>query len=586
MTVKGRTSALDFDDDVVETPSSVNDEGAESAFDYIPDGSTEITPENAQIPSNFDNSSRNFGSFGGFPDEDIDLSGLNSLKLSEAVRLTPATFAHYITGGRWVPAPHLLYVSSILARDLVRGNARDIISCPPRHGKSELISVNTPIWWLDRFPHTNVLLTSYSSELSTGFSRRVRDTILALSGGAASTRRTIKHGKMIDTSSHQGFLRVHLREDTLQVDQFQTTLGGNMFAVGIGGATTGRGAHLLLIDDYLKNAKEASSKTIRDSHWDWFVSTAMSRLEPGGNAAVIATRWDPDDLIGRILLSEDADEWTVVVLPALAWGPDDPEFTQFGADPIGRAPGEALWPERYSRSRLLKIKRLVGSYFWDSLYQQNPKRRGNYKVTRDMLEGVDESQLPKVFFRTTRSWDLAGTKGGGDYTVGSLVSRKGEWTYLRNQVRGQWSSQGVESRMRSTAEADGYDVLITIEQEPGAAGKAYAEHLQNNVLKGFRVRVVPSSGDKFLRAQPMYAACEAGTFRYVYGDWNNQFFDELEMKGEYDDCVDSAGLGYQTLWSRFKGSPIWGRNRNAQTTARSLVSPGSLISGAVFGRGT
>ena len=134
-----------------------------------------------------------------------------------------------------------------------------------------------------------------------------------------------------------------------------------MYATGIGGAITGRGADLLLVDDYLKNAKDASSETIRDDIYHWFVSTAMSRLEPGGTVIILATRWHQDDLIGR-LLEQAPDVWEYIRIPAIAEE----------NDPLKRAPGEALWPERYNVEWLESQKALFGPYFWAALYRQDP----------------------------------------------------------------------------------------------------------------------------------------------------------------------------------------------------------------------
>jgi predicted phage terminase large subunit-like protein len=141
-----------------------------------------------------------------------------------------------------------------------------------------------------------------------------------------------------------------------------------MTTAGVGGPITGRGAHLLVIDDPVKNDEEARSPTCRQKQWDWWQSVASTRLRPGGLIVIIQTRWHRDDLTGRILkhAKNNGQRWRVVSLPALA-GDDDP---------LGRAPGEALWPEMYPRDRLLRIRAGRTAYYWQALYQQNPQAEG------------------------------------------------------------------------------------------------------------------------------------------------------------------------------------------------------------------
>jgi hypothetical protein len=142
---------------------------------------------------------------------------------------------------------------------------------PPRHGKSELLSVHTPIWYLDHYPQNRIILASYGSELATEFALKVRDTLQ-------------------DEDLHS-LLRVRLRHDRQRIDNFKTTKGGGMISIGVGGSATGKGANLFLIDDFIKNAEEALSPGAMKKNWDWFLSTAFTRLEPNASIIVLATRW-------------------------------------------------------------------------------------------------------------------------------------------------------------------------------------------------------------------------------------------------------------------------------------------------------
>lgn len=502
-------------------------------------------------------------------DTALEISGLLDPRTSafqEAIRLTPATLAHYRTNGKWIAATHLLYAAAEIAHEVAKGDAHIIFEIPPRHGKSELASVHTPIWFLDRWPHLSVILTTYAADLSEGFGRRVRDAFLEDDGQ---------------------FLRAQVRSDVSRTDVFQTTEGGGMMSVGIGGPITGRGANLLIIDDYVKNFVEAMSESTNEQIWNWFLSTAYTRLEPGGSVIILATRWpSPNgDLIGRILAKEPG-KWRVIRLPALAEA----------GDPLGRVEGAALWPQRYTKERLLRIRSLLGAWLFDSMYQQDPKDAAGISVDINQLRYVDKVEHP-LDLRWVRSWDIASTdrkrRKKSDFTVGSLLGTEGRpgspfmVTYIADQVRGQWAPHIVEQTIRDTAEADGFNIPITIEQEPGSSGKAYAEHLATNVLAGFSVTIVPSSGSKVVKAQPYVAAVNHGRISLVRAEWNKAHKEELKSfpSATHDDTVDSAAQAYNYLFQTAVLTPTWGRNLGAKTLSKiQQPKTSNLVTGAVWGR--
>lgn len=479
-------------------------------------------------------------------------------EFQQLVRLTPATLAHYRTRGKWIAAPHLLHMSSIIAHELTQGDARIIVEIPPRHGKSELLSVNTPIWFLDKFPWAQIILTTYAAELSVSFGRRVRDAFLENENGA---------------------LRTRIRDDAQKMSLFLTEEGGTMRSVGIGGPITGAGAHLLLVDDFIKNWEEASSESQLDDIFNWFTTTAYTRLEPGGSCVILATRWVVNDLIGRLIEADKKNFWKVIRLPALA---ED-------NDPLGRKPGEALWPARYNEKKLADIQQVLGDYMFSALYQQAPK-----EITETQ---ADITKLRTIYaapagYRWCRSWDLAATERAqrkkSDYTVGSLVGsdhRAGNpvsLTTIADQVRGQWKSDKVEEKMIETAQRDGRSVPIIIEQEPGSAGKAWALHLKNNLLKDYKVVIIPSATNKWIRAQPYIAAVSSGRVSLLDGAWNKDHRDELKVfpGGKNDDTVDSVTLGYSYLHGIKDSSPTWGRtDAGIVVPTRNIVTPSSLTWG-------
>lgn len=223
--------------------------------------------------------------------------------------------------------------------DLATGrNKRLIIQMPPRHGKSELCSKYFPAWFLGVFPHKNVILTSATDDLAMDFSVAARDLLN-------------EHGQLFGAS---------LRSDRASAQRWGTTEGGGLRAAGVGGAIMGRGADLLIIDDYFKNVEEALSETIRKKMYQWYLTTSRSRLSPTGAQVIIATRWHHNDLIGEILKTAEktGEQWRTISMPAI------------GSD------GAALWPEQWPLELLEPTKR--GYYesgypwMWEALYQQKP----------------------------------------------------------------------------------------------------------------------------------------------------------------------------------------------------------------------
>jgi len=504
-------------------------------------------------------------------DLSLEIEGIldpRSKEFQEAIKLTPATLAHYRTRGKWEPAEHLMFVSSILANEITQGDARIIVEMPPRHGKSEEISVHTPTWFLEKFPWAQTILTTYASDLSISFGRRVRDNFLADESGILSTR---------------------LRDDVQRTDRFLTTAGGGMYSVGIGGPITGFGAHLLVVDDYLKNWMEASSDTTIKAIQDWFLTTAYTRLEPGGSCVILATRWVIDDLIGYLIENDAEHMWTVIRLPAIAEE----------NDLLNREIGEALWPARYPIEKLFQIKRVMGTYMFDAMYQQNPKKVGESKANVEMLRIYEEIPTPTAF-RWVRSWDLAATgtnekkktggkKHKGDWSVGTLIGTNGRAgsptaiTILGDMVRERLRPSQLEDKILETAQADGPSIPIVIEQEPGASGKGFAEHLATNILRGYRVEIKPpSGGNKWIRAQPYIAAVDHGRVGMLRAIWNDIHKGELRdfPDAKFDDTVDSAAQGFNHLHLTKVLVPTWGR------TQGGIVVPAAqkLVTGAVFGR--
>ena len=270
-----------------------------------------------------------------------------SPSLDRALTLaTPATWASVASRGKWACPPHLRLLDEVVYEHIHDPGGPQIlvVAMPPRHGKSEFVSKRLPAWYVSRYPDRRVILTAYEARFAESFGRAARDIVR-------------EHGA--------DWWNVRVRDDVTARNEWQLAdHDGGMVSVGMGGALTGRGADLLIVDDPIKNQEEARSPTTRELHWDWWQSTAGTRLEPGGKAIVMATRWHKDDLSGRILA--EAANGTIrvrtLILPALAEADD----------PLGREPGDALWPARFDRAKLESMRASMAPQWWLPLYQQRP----------------------------------------------------------------------------------------------------------------------------------------------------------------------------------------------------------------------
>ena len=213
---------------------------------------------------------------------------------------------------------------------VMKGEIKRLILCvPPRIGKSRLATQLFPAQYLGRFPHKEVIVASYAAVLAVDFGYKTRD--------------------LMNAQEYKELFPVRLRDDSQSKAKWLTEEGGGYTSVGVGGAIVGRGAHLLVIDDPHKNRKDAESKLIRDNLWNWFTSTAYTRLEKDAAVVVIMQRWHTDDLVGRLLEleKEGGDHWEVVRFPAIA-----------DEDEKHRKQGEPVWPEKYNLEKMMEIKKM------------------------------------------------------------------------------------------------------------------------------------------------------------------------------------------------------------------------------------
>lgn len=407
---------------------------------------------------------------------------------------------------------------------------RVMIFLPPRHSKSEMFSRLFSAYYLKRNPHHWVGVTSYAAELAYTLSNAARQNFVT-SGG-------------------------ELSDDTTAKKHWETLQGGGMWAAGVGGPITGKGFHLGIIDDPVKNSEEANSPLIREKHKEWYKTTFLTREEPDAAIVIILTRWHEDDLAGWLLNEETTDEdehskenWHIVCLPAISEDaiefPDtctaEPDFRQEN--------GLALCPARYPIEKLLK-KKAKGEREFNALYQQRPSPKEGYFFNVTKLEIVDDAPVDR---KSVRGWDKAATKGGGDFTAGVKVSKASDgFFYIEDVHRGQWDTATRDKTIRQTAELDGRTCKVKGEQEPGSGGVDSAKHFIS-MLAGFPVSVERSTANKETRADPLSSQINAGNVKLVRGEWNKAFIEELRQFpfGKHDDQVDGVSLAFNEL----NGSP-------------------------------
>lgn len=408
---------------------------------------------------------------------------------------------------------------------------RLIITMPPRSGKSELVSRRFPAFALGRNPELQIIATSYSSDLSQRFNRDVQ--------------RVIDDEKYFDLFPNTRLSNSRVRTDSrgsyIRTSDLFEIVGhaGAYRSCGVGGGITGQGADILIIDDPIKDRAQAGSKTIRDSIWDWYTSTAYTRLSPGGGVIVMATRWHTDDLIGRLIQRMgEGDTFRIVNYPAIA-----------EHDELHRKAGEALHPERYPLSTLQQIKKTIGSRDWEALYQQHPVPDGGALFKLEWFRRWTASSLPPEFDHTLMSWDMTFKDSkNSDYVVGQVWGKKGPNFYLLDQVRGQWDFVKTKEMVRVLAQKWPRVVRKLVEDK--ANGSAVISELKSTVA-GF-VPITPTES-KEARASSVTPYFEAGNV-FIPEDsaapWVPHYVSELLEfpAGSHDDQCFVAGTKVATLF--------------------------------------
>ena len=402
---------------------------------------------------------------------------------------------------------------------------RLIVAAPPRHGKSEIVSRKWPVWHLGQHPGHELVVASYGQELANDMSRdarAARDQVL----------------------EEPAFGWGHLAAgDKDGVEFWKVRGGGSYKAVGAGGPLTGRGAHALVIDDPLKNAEEADSATIRDSRWNWYRSTAYTRLAPGGGILIMATRWHHDDPSGRALeqLRKGEENWRVVEFPAIA--EHDEEFRQAG---------EPLDAVRYPLEVLEQIRRVLGSRMWSALYGQRPTPESGGMFQRSWLGHRfhhDPQRPPKRYDEVVVTVDATFKKGADSDFVSLQAWGRWGWSKMHVLDRVNARMGYVETRQALRDFARKWRPSAVLIEEK-ANGAALIDDLKEEIPNV--IPFVPDQyGDKVSRAHLATPTWEAGCVELPadapwVGDYVEQHA-EFPL-GANDDDVD-AGTQLLLWWA-------------------------------------
>lgn len=323
-------------------------------------------------------------------------------RLARSSRTSLLDFVSY-TMPKFSVSDHHRVLCAALERVAKGELKRLIVMMPPRHGKSEIASRRFPAWYLGAYPDRQIIAASYNSELASDFGRDVRNIVAG--------------------EEYADVFETKLAADSQSANRWHTSAGGSYVSAGIGTAITGRGAHCLLLDDPIKDREEADSQVSRQRVWDWYTSTAYTRLMPGGAVILIQTRWHTDDLAGRLMVSQErfgGDVWEVISLPALDSG------------------GKALWPAWYSEEDLARIRTVIGPRDWSALYMQTPLPDGRGEFNRQWLRWydgvltgsgmntyivVDPAGAKKLTSDRTAMWVVGLNSDGNYYVLDAVYDR-------------------------------------------------------------------------------------------------------------------------------------------------------------------
>ena len=419
---------------------------------------------------------------------------------------------------------------------------RLIINMPPRHTKSEFASFLLPAWFLGKFPQKKIIQTAHTAELATGFGRKVRN--------------------LVSSEPYQKVFQTKLSSDSKAAGRWNTHMGGDYFAIGVGGAVTGKGADLLIIDDpHSEQEAKQANPAVFDGVYEWYTSGPRQRLQPDGSIVIVMTRWSKRDLTGQILKNSDkdgVDQWEVIDFPAIM--PN----------------GNPLWPGFWSKAALEALKAELPVSKWEAQYQQNPTSEEGAIIKREQWRIWEEKHPPQCEY-IIQSWDTAFEKNNrADYsacTTWGVFQHPNKHGDLRpniillDAVKDRLEFPDLKRKALEMYKEYEPDTLI-VEKRAAGAPLIYEMRKMGIPIAEY----TPGKGnDKISRVNAISALFESGMVWCPETRWAEEVMDELASfpNGDHDDLVDSSSQalmrfrlgGFISIESDEEDEPIYHRRK-------------------------
>ncbi|MBS9585258.1 phage terminase large subunit [Morganella morganii] len=407
-----------------------------------------------------------------------------------------------------------------------------ILGAPPQHGKSDIVSRYLPAYFFGKYPDMRVAGLSYGKDLASDMNRDVQRIMMSEEYKALFPESCLNAKRVVTVE-----IEAKRNSETFEI----VGRKGAYISQGIGGPLTGKKVDLGIIDDPIKNAKEALSPVTKKATWNWYISTFKTRLSKNSGEIIMATRWATDDLSGRVI--DSSDKAKVLAFPAI------------------NERGEALVPELHPIDSLLEKKALFGDYFWSAMYQQTPKPGDGQIFHEEFARYYLPKDLPDTFDEVIHSWDMTFKDSDGtDYVVGQVWGKKGANAYLLYQIRKRMS-------FTETLKA----VKLLVEKYPQARRKLVEDKANGpaviDTLKTTVSGLVPiePDGSKIARAHACTAEWEAGNVWLPHKDiapWVTETVEEITTFpfAGHDDTVDAMTQALRYLYQK-KGGGFFSRKR-------------------------
>ena len=412
----------------------------------------------------------------------------------------------------FIEGSHHKKVAKQFEKLAVNPGSRIIVNMPPRHTKSEFASYLLPAWLIGKNPELKIIQTTHTAELAVRFGRKVRNLM------ELEIYREI-------------FPEVDLRADSKAAGRWETGQGGEYFAAGVGGAITGRGADLLIIDDP-HSEQDALSETAMENAYEWYTSGPRQRLQPGGSIVVVMTRWSLKDLTGKLIRAQAndimSDQWDVIEFPAIL--PSD----------------NVLWPEFWKKDELLRVKASLSLAKWNAQWQQNPTAEEGAIIKKEWWNKWQKKEIPPVSY-IMQSYDTAfSKKETADYsaitTWGVFQPKEGgpDNLILMDAKRGRWDFPELKAKALEEYQYWEPDMVLI---EAKASGTPLTDELRTMGIPV--VNYTPSRGrDKHTRMHMVAPIFESGIVWAPEKKFSEEVIDECAAfpNGEHDDFCDSMSM--------------------------------------------